>query len=217
VKKALSLTLIINLIIFLSYVFFEPQLTKAVADETGISLSVTGEININCSTTAALSPAIAGQSGGIATTTFGCNVETNDDSGYNLKLKKDQLIQTAGGGADKQFDDYTTSTNPIDFTWGAVSAGAEEFGFCVNSGADTTQRYQDSGAACNTGSNVTAWRCWDYITTNPTEREVANRASATSGGGSYTEFGLRAEAGGSNNLQEGTYNCTTTATALVNS
>jgi hypothetical protein len=45
---------------------------------------------------------------------------------------------------------------------------------------------------------------------------VANRTTATPAVGILTIFGLEAQAGGSNNLQQGTYNCTTTVTAASN-
>lgn len=214
-KKILISVLTIGLIVLGGYPFFEPQLTKAQeSDETGVSLTVVGEININCSTTAALSPNIPGQGGGTATTTFSCIVETNDSDGYNLKIKKDQKLMISDT-ADQRFDDYTTSSI-ADFYWSTTTATNEEFGFCINSGTDTLQKYKDDGASCNTSTNVTVWRCWNPIPTTPTNETVVNRGSATSAGGEETVFGLRASAGGSNNLQGGDYNCTTTATATAN-
>ena len=218
--KILSLTIGISLILSGGYIFFEPELTKGATDETAISLTVTGEININCSSTVALSPSIAGQSGGTATTTFGCVIETNDSSGYNLTIQKDQKLQVADA-ADQRFDDYATASAATDWTWDTVAAGAEEFGFCVNSAAsssDITQMWADNGTdTCDTGdATTTAWQCWHPIPTSPAV-QVANRTTATPAGGVLITFGLQAQAGSSNNLEEGTYNCTTTATAVVNS
>lgn len=217
--KTLSIVLAISLIAFGGYIFFEPQLTKAVADTTGVTLSVTGEININCSSTVALSPSMAGQSGGIATTTFGCQVETNDSSGYNLTLEKDQKLRIADV-ANQRFDDYTTSSAAVDWTWDAVGAGNEEFGFNIVSAASSTDivaKFLDDGSSeCSTSTSITAWQCWYPIPTNPSSEQVINRTTATPPGGTSITFGIQAEAGSSNNLQEGTYNCSTTATAVVN-
>lgn len=218
-KQVLSLTLAINLIMLGGYVFLEPQIIKADTGLTAISLSVTGEININCSSTVALVPSIAGQSGGIATTTFGCVVETNDSAGYNFTLEKDQKLQITDV-ADQRFDDYTTSTdaNP-DWAWDSVGAGNEEFGFNIVSSASTTdivQLFLDNGSdTCGTSTSITAWQCWYPIPTSPAV-QVVNRSSATVPGGQTTVFGLQAEAGSSNNLEEGTYNSTTTVTAVTN-
>lgn len=233
IKKALSLTLIISFVTISGYIFLEPQLTSgkwvtifgyqasAATSSTGISLTVTGEINITCSSTAALSPNMAGISGGTATGTFTCTVTTNDSSGYNLKLKKDQLLLTGAGGADSQFSDYATATASTDWTWDTTAAGEEEFGFCVNTAASTTDiraKHLDDGAAnCATGASVTEWHCWHHIPTDPSDEEVANRTSPTPSVGVAIDFGLRATAGASNHLTEGTYTSTSTATAVVNS
>lgn len=227
-RKIISSIIVISLIIPAGYMFLEPQLINgewgtlfaSPADAvstttlTTVSLTVTGEINLNCSSTAAFATQIAGQTGGIATTTFGCVVETNNSTGYNLKLKKNQKLMIADV-ANQRFDDYTT-TSVADYNWGDVGSSNEEFGFCVNSGTDTVQKYKNNGSICNTSTAPTVFHCFNAIPTSPGEEEVANRASATSVGGNTTVFGLQAQAGGSNNLQSGTYYTTTTATATTN-
>ncbi|MFC1789716.1 hypothetical protein ACFLYY_01930 [Patescibacteria group bacterium] len=218
-KKTISLTLAASIIICGGYMFFEPELAKSDTADTAISLTVTGEINLNCSSTAALSPNIPGQSGGTATGTFGCVVETSNSTGYNMTIEKDQKLQIADV-ADQRFDDYTTSSASADYDWGAVGGGNEEFGFAVNSCASTTDivaTYKDNGAdTCGgAGTQVNAWQCWTDIPTT-TAVAVANRATATPSGGILTTFGLEAQAGASNNLNSGSYTCTTTVTAVTN-
>jgi hypothetical protein len=234
-KKIIKLTLIVSLAVFGGYVFFEPQLMSGewgdlfissanAATSTGataVSLTVTGEINLNCSSSVSLLPTISGQTGGTATGTFGCVVTTNNSSGYNLSIKKDQTLRIADV-ADQRFDDYATSsgTGYGDWNWVAVVAGDERFGFTVNSCASTTdivQNYRDNGSsACGTSTSVSAWHCFTPLPTNPALESIANRATPTPAAGILTTFGLQAQAGGSNNLQQGTYNCTTTVTAATN-
>lgn len=224
-KKTLSLTLIITLILSGCYILYEPKIIKAETGDTTVTLTVTSQININCSSTAALAPSIAGQDGGTATGTFGCVIETNDTDGYNLSIKKNQKLQIADV-ADQRFDDYATDTAATDWWWATTTsgtaAGAEEFGFCVNSSASTTDivaKHRDNGAdTCATGSNVTGWHCWYPIPTDPSSEQVANRSTggATPADGILVTFGLRAEAGSSNNLNIGDYVATTTVTALAN-
>lgn len=217
-KQTLSLTLIISLIMLSGYVLYEPQLVKGVTDDVTVSLTVTSEINLACDSTAALTPNIPGQSGGTATGTFNCTTETNDPDGYNLNIKKSQLLLTGAGGSDRQFSDISTATT----TWNypAPGAGAETFGFAVNSAASTTDivaALLDNGtSACGTGSSVTPWRCWRGIPTTTATTSVAVRSTATPAGGIVIGFGLQAQAGSSNNLQNGDYYTTTTLTAVAN-
>jgi hypothetical protein len=219
-KKIISLSLALSFILCGTYLFFEPELTGAATATTAVSLTVTGEINLNCSSTAALSPSIAGQTGGTATGTFGCLVTTNNSTGYNMKIEKNQKLQIADV-ADQRFDDYATTSGPADFNWAAPGSGNETFGFAVNSCASTTDivaAYKDNTSACGgAGTNVTAWRCFTAIPTTPTtSAAVANRGTATPAVGILTVFGLEAQAGGSNNLNSGSYTCTTTVTATTN-
>lgn len=233
--KIIKSTLIVSLIVIGGYVLFEPQVisgewrdffissaTAATSTaQTGVSLTVTGEINLNCSTSVTLLPTIAGQTGGTATGTFGCVVTTNNSSGYNLSIKKDQTLRIADV-ADQRFDDYATSsgTGYADWNWVAVGNGNERFGFDVVSCASTTdivQHYRDNGSsACSTGTSISAWHCFTPIPTNPVSESIGNRSTPTPAVGILTVFGLQAQAGGSNNLQQGTYNCTTTVTAATN-
>ena len=232
-KEIISSTLAVILIVSGGYLFFEPQLINGgwenpfissaeAATTTGltaVSVTVTGEINLNCSTSVSLLPSISGQTGGTATGTFGCVVTTNATSGYNLSIKKDQKLMISDV-ADQRFDDYTTTTAWGDWTWIAASNGTEKFGFAINSCASTTdivQAHKDNGSsACGTSTNVTALHCWSLIPTNPALENIASRPTPTPAVGILTVFGLEAQAGGSNNLQAGNYNCTTTVTAATN-
>ena len=213
IKKNISLFLIVSLVVVSSYMFFEPQLVEAVGDNISVTQTVTGEINLDCSATAALTPSIAGQSGGTSTGSFTCTVETSDANGYTLTLLKNQTLQTAGGGADKQFDDYTENA-PLDYAWSAPSAGTEKWGLNITAGADAEAVYEDNGAdTCGAGS-PSADHCWNEIPTTPAN-QVASANAATGVGGTQTSFAIKAQAGASNNLQSGAYACTITATALV--
>jgi hypothetical protein len=221
-KKIITLTLAINFILCGGYIFLEPELASAASatGSTAVSLTVTAEINLNCSSTMVLSPSMAGQTGGTATGTFGCIVTTSNSTGYNLKIEKNQKLQIADV-ADQRFDDYTTSTAYSDWTFAAPGNGNERFGFNIvscSSSTDVVQNFRDNGSsACATGSSVTAWHCFSHIPTTPASAEtVVNRTTSTPSGGILTVFGLQAVAGGSNNLNSGTYTCTTTVTATTN-
>jgi len=219
-KQSLSLTLIIGLVAFGTFIILEPKLTKGATDDTTVSLTVEDEITLVCSSTAALAPNIASVSGGTATSTFLCTIETTDTDGYNLNIKKSQKLMIADV-ANQRFDDYATTTTFSDWTYAAPGGGNETFGFCVNAAASTTdivQNFLDNGAdECATSTSVTTWHCWHPIPTSASYIAVANRVgSATPVGGVTIEFGLQAVAGGSNGLTSGNYYTTTTVTAVTN-
>lgn len=216
-KQSLSLTLIISLVAFGTFILLEPQLTKGVTDDTTVSLTVEDEITLVCSSTAALAPNIASVSGGTATSTFLCTIKTTDTGGYNLNIKKSQKLMIADV-ADQRFDDIDTATTTWNYT--APGDGNETFGFCINSAASSTdiaQNFLDNGAACDQpAGSVTAWHCWTGATTTAATTSVAVRSTETPGVGVTIEFGLQAVAGGNNSLIAGNYYTTTTVTAVTN-
>jgi hypothetical protein len=209
-KKALTLAFTIYFTAIGVFSFFEPEISEAADDTVTISLTVTSEITVACDDTATLAGTINGITGGSATSTFACTVTTPDTNGYSLKV----TLQTAGGGANKEFTNYATNS-PLSYDFGTVSSGAESFGFSLD--ADTispVQAYKNNGAACNQAAgSVSDLHCWNGFTGS--DQEVSNKAAAV-GSGELTRVNLRAEAGGSNALQPGAYSNIVTATASVN-
>lgn len=214
-KTTISLIVIISLLSFSGYMFLEPETVEAQDyDETVVSLTVTTEITIACDATCPLTGTINSISGGSATGTFDCNVQTPDEKGYSLTVKKSQLLLTGAGGADKQFDDIA-STTPLVVDWPTPSAGNEVFGFNISAGTDAVARYKYSGAVCGSGA-ITADQCWDLFPTTTDDREVANRTASTTVDGVITTFDLKAQAAGTNNLFPAGYETTVTSTANIN-
>lgn len=218
-KQSLSLTLIISLVAFGTFILLESQLTKGSTADTTVSLTVADEITLVCSSTAALAPNIAAISGGTATSTFLCTIETTDIDGYNLNIRKSQKLMVADVEYQR-FNDYATTTTFSDWTYVAPGNGSSTFAFCVHAAASTTdivQNFTDNGAdECATSTSVTSWHCWHPVPTDASYIGVANRTAATPGSGVTIEFGLQAVAGGTNGLTSGNYYTTTTVTAVVN-
>ncbi|RLC39837.1 MAG: hypothetical protein DRH33_01765 [Candidatus Nealsonbacteria bacterium] len=209
-KKIVILTLLSVFLGGMAFLILEPLNLQAATDTVSVSQSVVAEINVNCSSTATL-PNVNGQTGGTATTTFGCTVESSNASGWTLAIKYDHKLYTDGGGTGKEFDEYTTSTIPADYDWDPVGAGNEEFGFNVHSGANVVSTFADNGVdSCGSGS-PSAWHCFYPIST--TDVTIADSNSPTAPSGENYVIGLQDEVGSSNNLQSGSYSCTITATA----
>ena len=216
-KKIISVATSLSVLAFLGFSVFEPELTKSL--DVSISQEVTAEISLTCdSSVTGLTP-IPGISGGTSNGSFSCTSTTNNDAGYNLKLKKTDLLchSTAGCGTNKQFDDYPgPTTDPIDFIWQNASEDEEYWGFNLTAGEDVTQRFRDNGTQCNAGTNVTPDRCWVRVPTTPTEETVSNRTSPTSPSGNISSFGIRIQAGSNNFLTSGTYTTTLVLTGSMN-
>jgi len=216
-KQTISLVTIIGLLVMGSYMLFEPELARAVEDTTAVSLTVTSEITVDCDAACDMTTGgpINAISGGSLTGDFTCTVETPDSTGWNLTIKKDTVLKTGAGGENNQFDDITPST-PLDYTWSTVGSGLEEFGFNIKATSeDTLQKYCDAGASpCDVGTTPTDDHCWDAVPTTPATK-VSSSNAATDPAGDAVNFGLKAEAGGSNFLEPGAYTATITATATV--
>jgi hypothetical protein len=213
-KKILTVTFTLYFAAIGLFPLLEPEISEAADDTTTVTLTVTSEITVACDTTAALSGTINGITGGNATGNFSCTVTTPDTKGYSLKVKEDGTLQTDGGGANKEFTNYTTNS-PLNYDFGTIGSGLESFGFSLS--ASTTspvQAYKNNGASCNQAAgSVSELHCWNGFTGS--DQEVSNKAAAA-GAGELTKFNLRAEAGGSNALQPGSYQNIVTATASVN-
>ena len=213
-RRLIISTATAGLLAIFGFSLIEPTLTRGA--DVGVSQTVSAEINLACDANVAGLSAIAGISGGTSNGTFNCTTTTNNSAGYNLTFKKNGLLLTAGGGADKQFDDYTGATgDPIDYNFAAPGAGVEYWGFNMTAGTDVATRFKDNGAACNVAGAVNAGQCWVRVPTTPTVETVATGATATGGSGVQSSFGVRMQAGASNALQSGTYTSTLVVTATM--
>jgi hypothetical protein len=142
-------------------------------------------------------------------------VTTPDTTGYNLTVAENHTLQTAGGGSDKEFTNYTTNS-PLDYAWSAPSTSAEKFGFALNTGTvKPAQAYKNDGvSACNSaGGTVNGTNCWNGFTGSA--QKVVTSSAATASGGDAVNFSLKAQAAGTNFLQPGAYANTVTSTATV--
>lgn len=201
----LSTALVFSSLVFAFYPVLEPIITTAVTDDVLVSLSITSEITISAPSNVTLT-AIPGMTGGSSTSSaIAWTVITNDTAGYSLTLKKDGLLRSGVGGADKQLADYTEAVSGTpDYSWGSVGAGNEEFGFAPSAGADFVQKFKNSGSVCNQAAgSITDEKCWLDIPTTPTTESIASKSSATGSSGSATAIKVKAEVGLATILKRG--------------
>lgn len=205
-------------VVFVLFPFLEPGMTGAVNDDVVVSLNLSSEITISSPSNVDLGT-IYGISGGSLTSgDVVWSVTTSSSTGYFLNLKKNTLMNTNGGGAGKEINDYTEASSGVpDYGWGSVGSGNKEFGFSPSYGTDFVQKFKNDGASCNqAGGSITASHCWLGIPTGPTTESLAYSNSATGESGTETAIKLKVEIGANNYLEEGTYSSTLTATAGTN-
>jgi len=213
-------------IVTMSFMLFEPVVSRAgtgaspQTDAVNVSTNVTSEISISSPTDVTMSPSIPGITGGTANnvgspTTW--NVSTNDTSGWELAVAYNHVLRKGSGGNNQtEFDDYTeSSAGTPDYSWGAVGSSNEEFGFNVSAGANAIQKWLDNGSSsCNSsGGSATSNHCWSPLSSS--DQKLAENSSPTSSSGVNTSVEFQAQAGSSNDLEEGTFTTTVTATATT--
>ena len=161
-------------------------------------------------------PGITGNAGAPRTGSATWTVITDNDAGFNLThaASADPAMQL---DATWYFSDYTspTSTQP-EYTWASPAVSAAEFGQTVEpaTAADTVALFKDDGtAACNTGSNQTADKCWYSAST--TALTIINRSTNTTSAGEAEVVKYQTESN-VKYLKEGSYVATITVTATAN-
>lgn len=191
----------------------EPCLIDAAYDEFTVTQAVTGEISLSDCGNVNMSPSIAGLTGGAGMGTTTCQVTTSDTAGYTMSLSASTT--PALKASSYYFSDYTvTAGNVPDYSW-SIGASASEFGYTVEGSQTIVQsKFLDSGAACNTGTLQTPYKCWlNASTTNATIGYYNAGAVVTA---TTTTIGFRAEVTSGRNQEEGSYTATIGITAVNN-
>lgn len=155
-----------------------------------VNPSVATYITISSAGDVALS-SISGLTGGFATGSSSWIVTTNSSAGYQLTVAAS--TSPALKASQTSIADYTPSGANPDYSF-SVSSSNSEFGFTPE-GADIVDRYKDNGANCNFGTNDTADKCWDGLSTTP--RVISSGASPNAPSGAATTIKYRVEIGSS--------------------
>jgi len=222
-KYALALALISSLAFGVFFSISEPVISRAATDEFIVTSTVTDEVSFTVpASDVSLSPSIPGLTGGTATGTTDVAVTTNSASGYTLDISFSTTTAMQGNVTSGVINNYSPSVVGVpdyNFTIGG-SGTPGEFAFTVEtaeaaatSGLDAS--FLDSGAACNTGSNMTSDQCW--LNPSTTDERIISRTSVTSSGGATTTLDFRVTLPSSPNpvVPGDTYTATATLTALV--
>jgi len=219
-KKDVAAAVALLSLFYPLYAYFEPLMTKAASasDFIVVTQAVSSEITITSPadvTMSAAIPGITGNPGSPRTGSTTWTVKTNNTTGFTLALKS-STTPSMRLDATWTFSDYSPATaGTPDYNWTSPAASAAEFGYSVEpaTAADATAKFKDNGSACNTGTNVTANKCWYNMSI--TDEAVVNRSTETSSTGEAEVVRFQTESN-AKYLKEGNYTATITATATEN-
>ncbi len=168
-----------------------------------------GSISISAPSDVALS-SISGLTGGTSKNTAAWTVITDSSSGYTLTIEATSTpaFRAASGAS---FANYVPATGAPDYTF-TVDAASSTFGFSPE-GTHIVSRFKDNGSICNTGSSDTSDRCYDAVTTTPTN--IASSNSANNPSGTVTTVRFAAGIGSSKIQDSGAYGATIIVTAIT--
>lgn len=221
--RALALTLVVSLVLMVSYVLVEPTVSRSqVYDQFTISQTVTAEISfVATAADVVMDTTIPGITGGTANGSTQVRVYTNDSSGYTMTIAASGTPAMQGTTQGGSIPNYTPAVaNVPDYTH-SVGANTGEFAYTVSASttSDLAQKFLDNGSnACNTGSADTSGvsTCWYGLSTAATS--TINRATPTAASGATTTIFFRTQitSNPSPSIPEDIYVATTTLTATTN-
>lgn len=203
----------------LSALFFSFEGALVNADQTAsttptstlnfdVTLTVTGELSLTCTTSVAMS-AISGLTGGTSISPTDCNVKTNNANGYLLYVKASSTPAMVNNASTSiYFDDYRTSTP--EYTW-TNSSASSSFGISVSS-TDVVTAFKNTGLACGSGLISSYLNCFRSLATS--NINIASKSSPTAYDGVTSTIAFKAEIGSTRNQPTGSYTAGITVTAV---
>ncbi len=218
VVMSLVATMITFVMLFASFVLFEPVVGRAATDVFTVSQTITAEISFSTpATDVTMSPSIAGLTGGISNGSTDVVVTTNNSTGYNMTIQFSSSTAMYRNGGGGEIENYVATTVP-DYNFDSTQIYGQ-FGYSVYSatdGGDIDPSFLDNGSACGSGTSNTA-QCWLAPSSTAAET-IVNRTSATPTGGATTTLQFRIDVPNNPNpvIPAGTYTATATLTAVTN-
>lgn len=218
ILSSFAAALLMLLLALGSFFALEPAVSRAVTDEFLVTQLITPEISfVATANNVAMSPSIAGITGGNSAGTTSVRVRTNNDTGYNMTIafsSSTAMGRNGGGGVIANYSPASTTRADFAFTDEIFS----QFGYTViaSTSGDLPLYFRDNASLCGIGSANTASTCWSNPST--TARQIALTAGPTNNSGATTTIAFRVNVPSTPipAVQEGTYTATATLTAVTN-
>lgn len=214
--RALATGAVFGLALMITYLAFEPVISRAITDDFTVTQEITGEIAF--ATPAAdvtMDPPIASITGGTSTGASQVVVTTNSVGGYTMDIRFSSSTAMNQNTGTSSIPNFGSTTVPA-FTFSApVNSAAFGYSVEASSTSDVDPTFLDNGSNCNTGSGNTADRCW--IAPSTTDERIINRGSIPPSSGATTtvKFQLVVSPNPSPSIPAGFYTATATLTALT--
>jgi hypothetical protein len=166
-------------------------------------------ISLSAVPNVAMVPNLGGLTGGTATGSTAFLVITDSAAGYTVTIRASTSPALRSGA--NSIADYVPAGGVPDFVF---TTGATNAHFAYSpEGPDIAARFRDNGSACGVGSGDTSNRCFDGLSTTPVE--IVRRTSSNQPSGSTTTLRFAVGLGGNVGVAPGSYQATTTITALA--
>lgn len=205
-------------VVTMSFLVFEPTVSRAIVDVHKVTQSVTAEISFLATPAdVVMSPALAGLTGGSAAGTTTVRVLTNNDTGYNMTIAFSSSTAMGRNGGGGVIANYTPASAGVpDFNFANEVYGQFAYTVSASTTADLDQSFKDTGAACNSSTADAVGKCW--LDPDTVAETIINRTTATLSSGATTSISFRVHIPSSPlpAISEGTYVATATLTALTN-
>ena len=214
--KALMFTVAAMMMFILSFMLFEPTVSRAQVNNTfTVKQTITAEISFLATSSAVtMAGNIAGITGGNATATTQVVVQTNSAGGYNMTLAFSNTPAMRGDATGNVgIVNYGTTSIPT-YNFFASSSAVFAYRVTASTTTDVAQAFLNNGTTCNTGSLSTANNCWMGPST--TAMVIINRGvAATTSATTTLQFRVNVPNNPTPALQSDTYTATATLTATA--
>ncbi len=207
ILNVLSLSLVMSVLVFSSFIGLEPGIAGAVSDSVTVTQTVASGISISTPADVTMTTLTTSQLTGVGTSTW--TVITNNQAGYTLGLKADYTGRTTAlkdTATGEQFTDYGTSSPAAwsvsnDYMFGFSALGNHTTGF-------------GSGSLCESSADVPSTTL-NYVGFYSADRQIASSSSETNQAGTATTVCLATQQD-TVWAPSGTYTATAIATATAN-
>ena len=227
-KTAFVAAILIFALGVVSFFAFEPSVGQAITSNNfSVTQQITSEISFLVQpANVTMVGTIAGLSGGYATGTTVVSVNTNNSTGYNMTVHfattsvagSPAMVASSTSATSSYISNYTPSVVGVpDYNWiDNTSGGSAEFGYTVNASTsvELAAAFKNNSTLCNTGSTVTADRCWLNPSTTP--KQIINSTTANGSSTTTLKFKVAVPNAPSPALPSGYYTATGTLTATTN-
>ncbi|NBD74178.1 hypothetical protein GVX82_04025 [Patescibacteria group bacterium] len=218
-RESIAATLIVAVAALGLYLAWEPIVGSSATSQFEVQMTIDDEIVFATAPAGVNIGSLFGLTGGTTTGRTQIVVQTNNSTGYNLRIAASSSGDMVGNATASTVPAYGPDVAGVPDYFLKVPAGEYEFGYTANasgSASDLAQEFRNSGTSCNSGSSQDIDRCWLNATSGDTVFVQASDVPPNTYGTSTLTFQVTMNGAPSDPLPSDTYVATMTVTALNN-